>query len=224
MAMRFGIPERWTYPLVRRFHEPSQAVMVPTPSVLAELHKRGFSNLCIWSRGVDTDLFKPLSRDGLNEPRPIYLNVGRVAPEKNLGAFLDLRLPGTKIVVGDGPLLETLRERYPHVRFPGELFGLDLARYYSAADVFVFPSRTDTFGLVLLEALACGLPVAAYPVPGPLDVLDRAPVWSLDEDLGQAIQQALEVPRERCRAHAARFTWTRSAEQFLSNLHPIQRD
>ena len=222
LATRFGIPERLTYSLVRRFHKPSRAVMVPTPSVLAELERHGFSNLCIWSRGVDTDLFRPLPRDGLNEPRPIYLNVGRVAPEKNLAAFLDLDLPGTKVVVGEGPQLEELRRRYPRVRFPGPLFGLDLARAYSAADVFVFPSRTDTFGLVLLEALACGVPVAAYPVPGPLDVLDAAPVGSLDIDLGRAIRRALDIPRERCRDHVARFTWARAARQFLANLCPVE--
>ena len=222
LAARFGIPDRLTYPIMRRFHRPSRAVMVPTRSVLAELEKRGFANLCIWSRGVDSELFHPLPRDSLKELRPIYLNVGRIAPEKNLPAFLDLRLPGTKIVVGDGPALEPLRDRYPHVLFPGPLFGLDLARYYSAADVFVFPSRTDTFGLVLLEALACGLPVAAYPVPGPLDVLDGQPVGCLDNDLNRAIEQALRIPRERCRAYAAKFTWVRSAREFLANTQPIE--
>jgi glycosyltransferase involved in cell wall biosynthesis len=221
LETRFGLPERFTYGLVRHFHAPSRAVMVPTPTVLSELEDHGFHNLRIWSRGVDTDLFQPLVRDSLNEPRPIYLSVGRVAPEKNLPAFLDLELPGTKIVVGDGPLLETFRRKYPHVRFPGAKFGLDLARYYSASDVFVFPSRTDTFGLVLLEALACGLPVAAYPVAGPLDVLAGTDAACMNEDLGFAINQALTIPRERCRAHAMRYTWARAAGQFLENLHPV---
>jgi glycosyltransferase involved in cell wall biosynthesis len=221
LAARVGIPERFTYRIMRRFHGPSRAVMVPTMSVLNELAARGFTNLRLWSRGVDTDLFQPLGHDDLNEPRPICLYVGRVAPEKNIDAFLSLDVPGTKIVVGDGPLLEPLKRRYPNVRFPGAHFGLDLARYYSASDVFVFPSRTDTFGLVLLEALACGLPVAAYPVAGPLDVLGGSSAGCLSEDLGWAIEQALAIPREACRSHALRFTWARSAEQFVANLQPI---
>ena len=218
LQTRFGIPERWTYALVRRFHAPSQAVMVPTPTVMKELEEHGFKNVAYWSRGVDTDLFMPMGREALNLPRPILICVGRVAPEKNLPAFLDLDIPGTKVIVGDGPLLEGLKESYPHVHFTGAQFGQDLARLYSAADVFVFPSRTDTFGLVLLEALACGLPVAAYPVQGPLDVLDSAEGAALDEDLGKACLKALAIPREVCRAYALKRSWSSCTQQFLSNL------
>jgi glycosyltransferase involved in cell wall biosynthesis len=221
LQTRWGIPERWTYALVRRFHAPSSAVMATTPTMIQELEAHGFKNLRLWSRGVDTDLFKPMGRDGIHEPRPILLCVGRVAPEKNLPAFLDLDIPGTKVIVGDGPILEDLKRDYPHVRFTGAQFGEDLARLYSAADVFVFPSQTDTFGLVLLEALACGLPVAAYPVAGPLDVLGGTDVACLDTDLATAVQGALEIPRERCRRHALRYTWAHSAEQFYTNLNPL---
>ena len=174
-------------------------------------------------RGVDLELFRPRPRDFLTDPRPICLYVGRVSKEKNLPAFLNLRLPGTKYVLGDGPLLKPLREKYPEVRFLGVQQGEQLARYYAAADVLVFPSLTDTFGLVLLEALACGTPVAAYPVTGPIDVVGNAPVGALDEDLERAVQRALAIPRDNCREFAERFSWDVSARQFLRNLHPIHR-
>jgi D,D-heptose 1,7-bisphosphate phosphatase len=154
-------------------------------------------------------------------PRPIFLGVGRVAVEKNFEAFLALDLPGSKVVIGDGPMLEELQRRHPEAHFLGKREGVELARLYASADVFVFPSRTDTFGLVLLEALASGLPVAAYPVPGPLDIIDGSGVGVLDEDLRQAALAAVEIPRERCRAHALRYTWTASADQFVENLWPL---
>jgi len=196
--------------------------MVATDTVRRELAARGFGNLRRWSRGVDAELYDPALRsdlDGLT--RPIFLSVGRVAVEKNFGAFLGLDLPGSKVVVGDGPLLDELRRRHPEARFLGKREGRDLAQLYASADVFVFPSRTDTFGLVLLEALASGLPVAAYPVPGPLDVIGASGVGVLDEDLRCAALAALDISRERCREHALRYTWTASADQFIENLWPL---
>jgi glycosyltransferase involved in cell wall biosynthesis len=218
---RTGLPLSLTYALMRRFHAASASVMVATPSIQEELEARGFRNINRWSRGVDTTLFRPRAEGFLDLPRPIHLYVGRVAVEKNLEAFLELDLPGSKLVVGDGPLLPALRRRHPGVRFAGARIGEDLARHYAAADVFVFPSRTDTFGLVLLEALASGVPVAAYPVAGPRDVIDGAEVGCLDEDLGAAARRALAIPRERCRAHALGFSWERSRDQFLANLRPF---
>ncbi len=219
---RFGIPRRWLYAWLRQFHAPSQGVMVATATIRAELTAHRFQNLVHWSRGVDTELFTPQPKDFLPDPRPVLLYVGRVAVEKNIRAFLDLQLPGTKYVVGDGPLLGEMRRRYPAVRFPGAKFGAELSRYYAASDVFVFPSRTDTFGLVLLEALASGVPVAAYPVPGPLDVIDSHGVGALNSNLARAVEIALTISGERCRAYALGFTWQRTAHQFLENLHPIR--
>jgi len=218
---RFAVPRTLTYALLRRFHRPSAAVMVSTPSIEADLSKRGFTRLRRWSRGVDLDLFRPRDDHGFDLPRPILLYVGRVAVEKNVEAFLDLDVAGTKLVVGDGPMLDALRRRYPHVHFAGARKGEDLARHYAAADAFVFPSRTDTFGLVMLEALASGVPVAAFPVPGPIDILDGAEVGVLDENLARAVAAALAIPREACRAYAARFSWRDSTEQFLGNLRPF---
>ena len=195
--------------------------MVATNLLRDELARRGFANLRAWTRGVDTDLFHPRAKTFLDLPRPIFLYVGRVAVEKNVQAFLDLDLPGSKVVVGDGPLLGHFRRRYPRVHFTGAKSGEDLARHYAAGDVFVFPSRTDTFGLVQLEALASGIPVAAYPVPGPLDVVDGQGVGYLDEDLGRAARAALEIPAERCRAYALRFSWRHCTQQFLDNLSVI---
>jgi len=218
-----GMPVSFGYQVFRWFHRPSSAVMVSTPSLARELESWGFQNLVHWTRGVDLELFRPRPRDFLTDPRPICLYVGRVSKEKNLPAFLNLRLPGTKYVLGDGPLLKSLREKYPEVRFLGVQQGEQLARYYAAADVLVFPSLTDTFGLVLLEALACGTPVAAYPVTGPIDVVGNAAVGALDEDLERAVQRALAIPRDNCREFAERFSWDVSARQFLCNLHPIHR-
>jgi len=207
--------------VLRRFHAPASGVMVATLSLERDLDARGFRNLKRWTRGVDTAMFHPRDKAFLDLPRPIHLYVGRIAVEKNVEAFLKLDLPGSKLVVGSGPQLADLKRRYPDVRFAGPRQGEDLARHYAAADVFVFPSRTDTFGLVLLEALASGLPVAAYPVPGPLDVIDGASVGFLDEDLASAARRALDVSPELCRDYALQFSWRRSAEQFLANLRPF---
>jgi glycosyltransferase involved in cell wall biosynthesis len=218
LAARLPLPLAAGYAWMRWFHRPSQGVMVATRTVRRDLEARGFRNLKDWSRGVDTALFRPDHAPALDLPRPVHLYVGRVAVEKNLDAFLDLPLAGSKLVVGDGPALADLRARHPEVHFVGAKVGVELARHYVCGDVFVFPSRTDTFGLVLLEALASGLPVAAYPVAGPLDVIGQAPVGALDHDLGRAVARALASPRERCRAHAERFSWQRCARQFLANL------
>jgi glycosyltransferase involved in cell wall biosynthesis len=218
---RVGIPARWTYKIMRRFHGPAQAVMVATQTVENELKQRGFVNIKRWSRGVDTELFKPRDKSFLDLPRPIALYVGRVAVEKNIEAFLALEQPGSKVVVGDGPQLQQLSRKYPDVRFVGVKEGEDLAKHFAAADVFVFPSLTDTFGLVLLEALACGVPVAAYPVAGPLDVIGDAPVGSLDQDLGTAVRKALGASPAACRAHAERYSWEACTQQFLANVAPF---
>lgn len=231
---RIPVPLALSYAVVRRFHRPSAAVMVATPSLEADLMARGFGHLARWTRGVDTTLFCPAPVPGaafgpdpavFPFPRPILLSVGRVAVEKNLEAFLRLPLPGTKVVVGDGPQRTELNQRYPDVQFLGARHGAELARCYAGADVFAFPSRTDTFGLVLLEALACGTPVAAFPVPGPQDVLGTGhpdgPVGALNDDLQCAIQTALALPRSRCRDFALTYSWRASAEQFLENLRPF---
>jgi glycosyltransferase involved in cell wall biosynthesis len=220
VASRLPVPERLLYALVRRFHNAGAGCMVATASLADDLSARGFRNLMPWSRGIDGDLFRPRPEEkpALDLPRPIFINVGRVAVEKNLEAFLSLDLPGTKVVVGDGPQRPSLERRFPRAVFTGARHGEDLARHYAAADVFVFPSRTDTFGNVLLEALASGLPVAAYPVTGPKDVIGSAPVGVLDEDLRSACLRALELLPEAARAHALGFSWAKSAAQFLANL------
>jgi glycosyltransferase involved in cell wall biosynthesis len=215
---RWRVPTRLTYGFLRRFHNAAACTMVATPSVEAALRRRGFTRLKRWTRGVDTELFRPRAKDFLSYPRPISLYVGRIAVEKNIEAFLRLSLPGTKVIVGDGPERAALTHRYPDAVFVGVKQGGDLARHYAGADVFVFPSRTDTFGLVLLEALASGIPVAAYPVPGPLDVIDGSAAGALDVDLGRAVARALTIPAEVCLAHAHRFSWEASAHQFLANL------
>ncbi len=206
--------------MLRYFHSASAAVMVATPTISRLLMDRGFANIRRWTRGVDTDLFRPRPKDFLDFPRPISIYVGRVAVEKNIEAFLTADIPGTKLVVGGGPMLAMLRKRYPDVQFAGPREGEELAAYFAAADVFVFPSRTDTFGLVMLEALACGVPVAAYPVPGPLDVIGDSDIGVLDEDLGRAVSRALEIDPVRCRDFALAHSWQAAAQQFLSNVHP----
>ncbi len=214
------VPESLVWRFLRWFHDPAETMMVATPSLQNELEAHGFGNVRIWSRGVDVDLFRPIEGATLPFPRPIWLNVGRVAVEKNIEAFLALDLPGTKVVVGDGPARAALERRYPDAKFLGPKTGEELVRHYSAADVFVFPSRTDTFGLVLLEALACGLPVAAYPVQGPLDVIGDEPVAALHEDLATACARALEIPSAACRTYALTRSWRACTEQFLANLPP----
>jgi len=221
---RFGVPPAWTYRAMRWFHGPAASVMVATASIENELKGHGFANLRRWSRGVDTTLFRPRAKDALNLPRPIMLYVGRVAVEKNIEAFLSLARPGSKVVVGDGPQLSLLQRKYADALFLGAKQGEDLARHFAAADVFVFPSLTDTFGLVLLEALASGVPVAAYPVPGPLDVIGTALVGCLDRDLGRAIDVALTRDPAACRAHAEGFSWRACTEQFLANVRPFGCD
>lgn len=219
LSARVPLPLAWGYAFMRWFHRPSKGVMVATRSMRRELEARGFGNLVDWTRGVDTALFRPDAPKVLDLPRPIHLYVGRVAVEKNIRAFLELPLPGSKVVVGDGPQRAQLQAEFPDVVFVGAKQGEELAAHYASADVFVFPSRTDTFGLVMLEALASGLPVAAYPVPGPLDIVDG--VGALSEDLGAAVASAITLPREACRAHALNYSWTACAEMFLANLHPL---
>jgi glycosyltransferase involved in cell wall biosynthesis len=215
---RFALPVEWGYRLIRTFHAPARRTMVATPTLLDELRARGFPHLTLWSRGVDTRTFQPRAKGFLDLPRPSALYVGRLAVEKNLDAFLALPLPGTKLVVGDGPERARLERAYPTACFVGEKHGEELARYYADADVFVFPSRTDTFGNVLLEALASGIPIAAYPVCGPIDVIAEARVGCLNEDLGRAVQGALDVPTDRCRRFAEGLSWRQSAEQFLGHV------
>lgn len=222
ISARFPIPESAVWAALRWFHGKSAAVMAATPALAAELGERRFDNIKLWPRGVDANLFSPREID-LELPKPIFLSVGRIAVEKNLEAFLDLDLPGTKVVVGDGPDREKLQRRYPTAVFPGKKFGRELADYYAAADVFVFPSRTDTYGLVLLEALASGVPVAAFPVSGPLDVIGDAPVGALRDDLHAACMEALPLSREACRAFALERSWDASCQAFLSNALQANR-
>ena len=209
------------YAFLKWFHKPSKCLMVATPTLERALKERGFDHIKRWSRGIDTNLFYPREKQLQDLPRPIFMYVGRVAVEKNIEAFLKLDLPGSKVVVGDGPQRAMLEEKYSKAYFLGIKEGEELAIHYASADVFVFPSRTDTFGLVLLEALASGVPVAAYPVTGPLDVIGDAPVGALDEDLGRAAQKALKITPESCRKFALNYTWARSADQFFSNLSPF---
>jgi glycosyltransferase involved in cell wall biosynthesis len=223
LRQRVPIPESWTYAWLRRFHNAGSGCMVATESFERDLAARGFRNLMHWSRGVDSELFKPRPKGmTVDLPGPVFLYVGRVAPEKNLGAFLSLDLPGSKVVVGDGPSLPHLKSEYPDTHFLGFREGAPLAEAYQMADVFVFPSRTDTFGIVLLEALASGLPVAAYPVTGPSDVIGSAGIGVLDEDLRAAALAAVDIPPERCRAYALAQGWELSARQFLDNILAAQ--
>jgi 1,2-diacylglycerol 3-alpha-glucosyltransferase/glucuronosyltransferase len=217
IAARAPFPVAWGYAALRRFHNAATITMVSTPSLMTELAGRGFARLKLWSRGVDTELFRPERATDLGLPRPIFMCVGRIAPEKNLEAFLSLDLPGTKVVIGHGPQEAELRARFPAAKFLGSLSGERLASHVASADVFVFPSRTDTFGIVQLEALASGVPVAAFPVTGPRDVIADAPVGALDDDLRRACLAALEMSREACRRHALKFSWSASATQFLSH-------
>jgi glycosyltransferase involved in cell wall biosynthesis len=206
---------------LRWFHAPAKKVMVATPSVEVDLHAKGFkNNLVRWSRGVDPDFYYPRDKAFLSLPRPISLFVGRVAIEKNLEAFLSLDIPGTKMVVGDGPQLKELKAKFPEAVFVGFLSGEPLANHIAAADVFVFPSRTDTFGIVLLDALASGLPVAAFPVTGPVDVITSDKVGKLDEDLKKAIIEALCLDAKDCRNFALNYSWVNCTEQFFNNLVP----
>jgi len=220
--LRTRFPLKWSYAAMRWFHGRAAAVMVATPTLYKRLSEHGFGNLAYWSRGVNTELFQPRTKDFLKERRPVFLYMGRVAIEKNIEAFLKLDLPGTKVVVGGGPDLDQLREKYPEVVFTGYQENGELAKYLAAADVFVFPSRTDTFGLVLLEALASGIPVAAFPVQGPIDIIENGITGFLDEDLEKAALATLGLKPEACRQAALRYTWEACTRQFLDNLNPAQ--
>jgi glycosyltransferase involved in cell wall biosynthesis len=217
ISARLPIPESWIWAALRAFHGPSQAVMAATPALASELRGRGFRNVVLWPRGVDARQFHPRPVD-LGLPRPVFLCVGRVAVEKNLEAFLDLDLPGSKVIVGDGPARAALARKYPQAVFLGARQGEALAEVYAAADVFVFPSKTDTFGLVLLEALASGLPVAAFPVTGPRDVIGHEPVGVLNDDLRVACLSALEISAQACLNFAGKHTWEASARAFVENI------
>jgi glycosyltransferase involved in cell wall biosynthesis len=222
LAERLPLPARWTRELawawLRRFHAPGAAVMAATPTLAQELIDRGFNNVKIWPRGVDAQLFRPREHAALDLPRPIFLTVGRLAVEKNVEAFLALDPPGSKVVVGDGPARAGLERQFPQAVFLGAKQGEELAEIYAAADAFVFPSRTDTFGLVLLEALASGAPVAAFPAAAPRDVIGHAPVGVLDEDLRSACLAALECSHVAARDFALKMTWEESARIFLENV------
>lgn len=224
VAARIPVPAEWTYGFLRWFHSAADATLVPTRSMLDELAGRDFSNLREWTRGVDPDQFSPGPKTRFAAlPGPHLLYVGRVAVEKNIEAFLALRTAGSKIVVGDGPARADLEARYPEAVFMGRRSGEELSELYRSADVFVFPSKTDTFGNVMIEALSSGLPVAAYPVTGPIDVLTDPACGALDDNLQLAVERALMLSREAARAHASRFTWARCAELFVDTLVPAQR-
>ncbi len=221
LALRFGLPRSWSFAYLRRFHGAAAATMVSTTTMEGILAGRGFGNLVRWRRAVDTELFAPEKKTVLDLPRPILMYVGRVAVEKNIEAFLSIDRPGTKVVIGDGPQRAALQAKYPDVRFLGAKFGEELAGLYAAADLFVLPSRTETFGLVMLEALASGVPVAAYPVQGPKDIITDPAVGTLNEDLGAAIDGALGFSGDACRAHALTYSWDVSAREFVSHLRPF---
>jgi len=225
VSARLPVPTAVGYAFMRWFHNPSGRIMVATESFRQELEKRGFRNLSPWSRGVDTDLFRPRSEDEVPEalrnlPRPIWLNVGRVAVEKNLEAFLGLDLPGSKVVVGDGPSRDALQAKFPDAHFAGARFGEDLAQHFAAADVFVFPSLTDTFGLVILEAMATGSPVAAFPAPGPIDLIPGSGAGVCSDDLREACLEAFKIDRVAARSYAEKFSWRACTEEFVRNLQP----
>ena len=223
ISARLPIPESWIWAALRWFHGASQAVMAATPALASELRARGFRNVVLWPRGVDAGQFHPRAVD-LGLPRPVFLCVGRVAVEKNLEAFLELDLPGTKVIVGDGPARAALARNYPQAVFLGARHGEQLAEAYAAADVFVFPSKTDTFGLVLLEALASGVPVAAFPVTGPRDVIGNHPVGALNEDLRIACLAAVTISPQACLEFAKRHTWEASARAFVENITNVRAE
>ena len=222
--VRTGLPLAWGYRFLAWFHNAGARVMTATPSLVEDLGQRGFRNPVLWSRGVDIQLFRPMREKLLPGPGPIMVYVGRVAVEKNIEAFLSLDLPGSKYVIGDGPQRRELQRKYPDVYYLGYKQGEDLARHLASADVFVFPSLTDTFGLVMLEALACGVPVAALPVRGPLDVILSEKVGCLDQDLRRAVTLALTLNREDCRQYALAYSWEHCARLFESHLEPLAQE
>jgi len=219
------IPLSASYKFVRDFHNSGGQTMVTTPSMVTFLEKKGFTGLAPWARGVDLSLFTPHQRFNPEDvykdlPRPIFVNIGRVAVEKNIEAFLKLDLPGSKVVVGDGPQMAVLVKKYPDVHFVGAKFEDDLARHFADADVFVFPSKTDTFGLVIIEAMATGTPVAAYPVTGPIDIIPDSQAGIVSDDLKEACLKALELSREDAAKHAQNYSWEAVSETFFSLLTP----
>lgn len=215
---RAPIPINTSYAFLRRFHGAAARTLVATQSQQDELENHGFGNIVRWGRGVDTEVFKPGRKSFLDEPRPIWIYTGRISVEKGLEDFLRLDLPGTKILVGDGPDRETLEKKWRDAKFMGYRFGEELAAYVAASDVFVFPSRTDTFGLVMIEAMACGVPVAAYPVTGPINVVDNGVTGVMDEDLGTAAMAALDLDPAACLEHARTLSWPNATRQFENNL------
>jgi glycosyltransferase involved in cell wall biosynthesis len=218
LAARLPVPPRWSYGALRWFHNAADAILVSTPTLEQELRQKGFGPLRRWSRGVDLAQYSPRTASTVDWPRPVFLNVGRLAVEKNLEAFLSLDLPGSRVVVGDGPQRAELEARYPDAIFLGAKTGQELAEIYRQADVFVFPSQTDTFGVVILEALASGLPVAAYPVMGPIDVLGGTRAGVLSDDLRMAALAALAIDREECLSLARTYDWQASVLQFRDAL------
>ncbi len=221
ISARSPVPQAWIYAVLRWFHSAAAVTMVATPSLMAELGGRGFGNLGMWTRGVDVDLFRPDRAIDLGLPRPIFMTMGRVAVEKNIDAFLSLDLPGTKVVIGTGPQEAELRRSYPDAKFLGLLDNGILAAHLAAADVFVFPSLTDTFGIVQLEALASGVPIAAFPVTGPRDVVGSNPIGVLHEDLRVACMEALRISRDACRSFALGYSWENSARQFVGHIRKV---
>jgi len=221
IRMRIPFPLGWSYAYLRHFHAPARYTFVPTPSLAVQLSARGFGNTVVWGRGVDTRVFLPAANLFSDLPRPVFINAGRVAVEKNITAFLDLELPGSKVIVGDGPDLKSLQTRYPHVLFMGLKQGNELAACLASADVFVFPSLTDTFGIVMLESMACGVPVAAYPVTGPSDVIRQGITGILDTDLRKAAMAALTLDKRECLEFARSCSWQHCTDIFLNHLTPI---
>ena len=218
LSGRFGVPASWIYAIQRRFHNAGAGMMVASQSLTTELEGRGFERVLPWTRGVDTELFRPRDCRIFGSDKPVFLYVGRVAIEKNIEAFLKLELDGRKVVVGTGPMLSELEQRYPDVIFTGKRIGEDLAEAYASADVFVFPSLTDTFGIVLIEAMASGLPVAAFPVTGPIDNVTNGVTGFLDDDLAKAARLALHLDRTAVRAHGQSYSWENAGRLFMSNI------
>lgn len=219
---RFPIPLKISYAFFRWFHSAATRTMVGTQRQEDLLISNGFKNLVRWPRGVNTNIFKPSEKSFLNDPRPIYVYVGRVAVEKNIQAFLELDIPGTKYVIGDGPAHPELKNKYKNIKFVGYKFGEELAKYIAASDVFVFPSKTDTFGIVMLEAMACGVPVAAYPVTGPIDVVRNNKTGCLNEDLAQAVECALKLDPKDCLEQASEYTWEKASKMFAANTTAVK--
>jgi glycosyltransferase involved in cell wall biosynthesis len=219
ISLRAPIPLSWSYAWFRRFHGKAERTLVPTVSQQQRLQKRGFKNVVVWGRGVDTEIFTPNEPVTVESAKPLFVNMGRVAVEKNIEAFLELDLPGSKMVIGDGPDRAALEAKYPKVKFVGAKFGKELASWVAAADVFVFPSKTDTFGLVILEAMACGVPVAAYPVTGPMDIIEEGVTGCLDKNLQQAALAALAVDAEQCVNFSRNNSWQACSRAFEGYMH-----